>query len=104
MTTWRVLLRGENFPLDTQEGAPLMGFFATRWVEAADEEGAFAAAVKLLRKHPDLAGVPRGCGADIVSEEITELSPGRVPPQREGLTLFRMATSGATKSESECTT
>ena len=81
-----------------------MGFFATRWVEAADEQGAFAAAVALLREAPELAGVPAGCGANIVSEAIAELPPGRVPPQREGLTLFRMATSGATKSESECTT
>ncbi len=90
-----MLLRGDNFPLDAQEGAPLMGFYATRWVEAADEEGAFAAAVAQLREAPELSGIPQGCGANIVSEEITELSPGQVPPARQGLTTFRMATSGA---------
>ncbi|WP_379546242.1 hypothetical protein ACFCW2_10545 [Qipengyuania sp. DSG2-2] len=72
-----------------------MGFYATRWVEAADEEEAFHKAVMLLREAPELAGVPKGCGADIVSEEITRLPAGQVPPQREGLTFFRMATSSA---------
>ena len=103
MTTWRVLLRGADFPLAGQGGA-LFGFYATRWVEAEDEKGAFAAAVKQLRAASELADVPQGCGAQINAEEITELSPGRVAVDRTGLTFFRMATSSATRSESECTT
>ena len=95
MKTWRVLLRGENFPLDTQQGAPLMGFYATRWVAAPDEQGAFAAAVEQLREAPELSGIPKGCGANIVSEDIAELPHGQVPPERRGLTTFRMATSSA---------
>ena len=75
MPHWKVFLNGKNFWL-LVDGAPRrLGFYTTRFVEAADERAAELAAVQLLRDDPKLKEVlnERSDPPIIVAEEIAEI-------------------------------
>ena len=56
MPRYSVILNGRNFWLTIDDEPRRMGFFTTRFVEAADPEAAEVAAVELLRQDDRLAG------------------------------------------------
>lgn len=56
MSKYRVLLNGRNFLLNLDGRARKLGFYATRFVDAHDAEGAEKAAVDLLREDATLKG------------------------------------------------
>ena len=77
MPIYQCLLRGEGFPgsiLGWESGT--VGFFSTRWVEAADPDAAELAAVDALRRDPSFSlpeGHPRPTAAKVYLEEISEV-------------------------------
>ncbi len=106
MNRFRFFLEGENFPLP-QEGSDekvAMGWFATRWAEGETLDHALTDVMRQIRHHPQLSAVPRGRGATVTVLEATQISPGQAGPARDSLSFYRMATSGAKQSESECKT
>ena len=54
MPRYRVLLRGENFPLELESEEKLYGFYTTRWVWAADEYAAEQKAVERVKQDQHL--------------------------------------------------
>ena len=66
----------------------LMGFYTTRWVEAADHEEAKSLVLGTLRSEPALIDVPQGCGAEIFWEEVEPVEAGDVPEIQCGFTFF----------------
>src|SRR4051794_20104528 len=54
MRKYKVTLEGRNFLLARAEGQGKHGFYTIRFVEAADGQGAEAAAVEQLRARPGL--------------------------------------------------
>jgi hypothetical protein len=87
---FRLLLQGENFPLEVDGEKASMGWFKTVWVEAADEDEAKAKSLELIRSEPLFASVPQGCGARVSWEEIEEVEVAELPVTPAGFTLFRM--------------
>jgi hypothetical protein len=57
MSKYRVLMNGENFLLNFDGRPQKLGFYVTRFVDAADAEGAECAAVALLREDAALKGL-----------------------------------------------
>lgn len=51
---WRVLLRGENFLVHLKDTPTRIGFYATRFATANDEEAAEALAVTMIKSDPEL--------------------------------------------------
>ena len=49
------MIRGENFPGQLLGKKGLVGFYTTRWVEAADPEEAELKGLEILRNDPSLA-------------------------------------------------
>jgi hypothetical protein len=74
------------------EAGPV-GFYVTRFVEAADAEAAEAAALQALRAEPKLAP-PAGCAppgeARVFFEEIAELAAADVPRVQPGFAWHPM--------------
>jgi hypothetical protein len=92
MPWYRCLIAGENFPRQTVETGhtELMGFFTTRWVEAASPEEAELKALAMMRvedtfKLPD--GRPKPKDAKVFFEEIIEVDG---PQTRGGATWYAM--------------
>jgi len=52
MPWFRCVIEGENFPGALVQRQGLVGFFATRWVEASSPEEAEIAALEALRSEP----------------------------------------------------
>ena len=57
MSRYRVLVNGKNFLLEVEGRAQKVGFYATRFVEAADPEEAEGAAFEMIRSDPGLRGI-----------------------------------------------
>ncbi|MBA3241715.1 MAG: hypothetical protein H0T60_10865 [Acidobacteria bacterium] len=57
MKKYRVLVRGENLLLAFEEGPRRMGFYTTRFVEAAGPEEAESAIVESLRQDGELGAL-----------------------------------------------
>jgi hypothetical protein len=89
VTLFRLLLRGKNFPLQVDGKEQLMGFHATRLVEAEDRIEAATKALALLKGEPELVAVPAGCGATITYEEIVEAERGEAS-EAGGFAFFPM--------------
>ena len=94
MPWYRCSLHGENFPIGKALiGKRLMGFYTTRWVEAADPETAELACLELLRSDPGLAHARGGRIAPMVYlEEIVELDEPPENPPGSGFSFYRMGT------------
>ena len=96
MKKFRVFLSGRNFWWDfAGEGPKRMGWFTTRWVEAADREEAAKVAVEALRSEPKMVerfGILRNDPADppvIVADEIEEVpSFDEADARQPGLAMY----------------
>ena len=66
MALFRCLIRGENFPGQIIGLKGLIGFYTTRFIEAADTEEAELAGLEMLRADPDL---------QIKSEKLKQQEP-----------------------------
>jgi hypothetical protein len=76
MKKFRVVLRGENFWMSFDGAAQRLGFYTTRFVEAADQAEAEHRAVDMLRRDAKLHGKVLNDKSDpplIFAEEIEEL-------------------------------
>ena len=93
MPLFRCLMRGENFPFDVDGAWKSVGFYATRFVDAASAEEAEAAALGLLKADPALARESSTPGlehARVVFEEIEEVAAVTGP--NAGFTFFEEET------------
>lgn len=87
---FRLLLLGEDFPMEVESEDAMIGWYKTVWVEAADEEEAKAKSLDVIRSEPSLAGVPQGCGAKVSWKEIEEVEDSEQPDTPMGFSFFRM--------------
>ena len=77
MPWFKCFMEGENFPAAFgSNGKSLMGFYATRWVEASDANSAEFAAVHLLRAEYRHVPPPETWTPDakVFVTEITEVA------------------------------
>ena len=92
MPLYRCLMCGENFPgYMLGETAPI-GFYATRFVEAENQEQAEILALESLREE-DFFNIPlekRSEDAKIVFEEIMEVHPDTEQTPNSGFSFFIM--------------
>ena len=90
MPWFRCSIEGENFPGVLIRRKGLVGFYTTRWVEAADAEQAELAALDLLRTEPtfQLKTPPEGVEAKVYFDEIVEVDGPGGP--NAGATWFEM--------------
>ena len=89
MPHYRVFLNGQNFWLEFDQRRQRVGFYTTRFVEAADRRAAEAAAVGKLRTEGKLA--PLNNPADpprVVAEKIEEMAEGDIPAINPGITFY----------------
>ena len=91
MKHFRVSLRGENFLLNFDGQPTKMGFYATRFVQANNPEGAELLAVDLLQGDETLRGAAN-LRSDhppmIFADEIDEVVAEEVPDSPAGFTFF----------------
>ena len=76
MSKYRVLISGENFLLNFDGRPQKLGFYVTRFVDAADAEDAENAAVALLRDDAALKGLVLNSRDDppmLYADEVEEL-------------------------------
>ena len=76
--TFRVLVRGENFLLESEGAVKRFGFYTTRFVEAPNEAEAERLAIAALRQDDRLRGRGLNDMSDppmLFAEEIAALSP-----------------------------
>jgi hypothetical protein len=88
MPWFRCLLRGENFPLLVMDVRKPMGFYTTRYAEAASPEDAERLVLNALRDEEALKVPPDTLGtqnARIYFDEIDEVDG---PGVNEGFTFF----------------
>ena len=88
---YRVLLRGQNFRISLNGKMERLGFYTTRFVEAADREEAELRAVQIVREDKELEGCvndDRKESPMIYLEEIVEVN--RFPENGgDGFTFFQ---------------
>lgn len=95
MKKYKLLVRGENFLMNVDGEDQKLGFYATAFVEALDEEAAEQKALDLLRSDQKLKQGAMNGGSDVPQlfvEEIQELASfeGFNPP-KTGFAFFREA-------------
>lgn len=89
MPHYRVYLNGVNFWLQVDGKRQRMGFYTTRFVEAANLDDAELAAVDELRAEGKLKPLnDRGDPARVLVDRIDEVSIADVPAVRPGLAFF----------------
>lgn len=89
MAWFRCMVRGQNFPLVLQGKNKNWNFYATRFVEARDEDHAEQVLLKLLRSDADIQvtkGVPGREHARLYVEELSEVDRANGP--NAGFTFF----------------
>ena len=94
MPLFRCSIRGDNFPGKLIGKAEPVGFFTTRYIDAASAEEAESLVVELLREDSDL-DVPakyRTQEAKVFFERIVEVAPGTERKPNKGFTFFVMGT------------
>ena len=77
MNIYRVLLNGENFLMTADGKAKKLGFYTTRFVEAANEAEAESVAVSILRQDERLRGTVLNTADDppvIYTDEIEQVN------------------------------
>ena len=93
MPWFKCFVRGEDFPGQLADEPGLVGFYTTRFVEAASAGEAESMALAALRADAKLAA-PAGYqptkNARIIFEEITELPAADVPLPQPGFAWFTM--------------
>lgn len=95
MPYYKVLLDAQNFLVSLDEKEELMGFFTTKWVEAANEEEAELKAVDLIKNDKELVDIvlnkKRGLeiAPMIYLEEISEISQNEMQDIK-GRTWYNM--------------
>ena len=98
MAWFQCFIRGENFPGQLIGEPGPVGFYVTRFVEAADPEAAEAAALRGLRAEPKLAPpsgfIPMG-QTRVFFEEITEPAAEQVPAVQPGFAWHPMEDADA---------
>lgn len=80
MAWFRCLVHGENFPFLMDGAWKLMGFYATRYVEAPSADAAEKAALELLKGEEALkcdADTPGLQNARVFFEEIEQVAKAR---------------------------
>jgi hypothetical protein len=93
MPWFRCYLEGENYALKSGGKPALLGFFTTRWVEAADAHEAENKAIDLIRGDKSLAHRPRaGFTPMIYVREIVEAPSKPDDAPNRGFTFFPMGT------------
>ena len=93
MKKWAVMIHGEGFLIEFEDGIRESGFYTTRWVEADSPDGAENLAVELIRDDERLLSITRHDSSQspmLYAEKITELSSfeGNDPPGA-GFTFYR---------------
>src|SRR5713226_7722507 len=91
MPHYRVIVNGRNFWLRYDTGPKCLGFFATRFVQAASEIEAENAAVELIKQDPKLVGIVLNGSADspmIYVEDIEEVEAKEVPEVAPGFSFY----------------
>jgi hypothetical protein len=102
---YRCFIRGENFPGQLAVSAspvgaakavtPLepVGFYVTRFVEAANAEEAEHTALLLLRSDPKLAApenYPASAQPRVFFEEVEEVAAEEIPHPQPGFSFYAM--------------
>jgi hypothetical protein len=90
---FKCFIRGENFPGALAGISGLVGFYTTRFVEAADASEAEAHALDELRGEPRLSPPPgyQPTGiAKVFFEEISELPGSKVRDPQPGFVWYPM--------------
>jgi hypothetical protein len=98
MAWFRCFIRGQNFPGQLIGEAGPVGFYVTRFVEAAEPEAAEAATLRGLRVEPKLAPPPGFTPtghARVYFEQIAELAAEQVPVVQPGFTWYPMEGASA---------
>jgi hypothetical protein len=93
MALFRVFLRGTNFLLEVDGKSTLLGFYATRFVEAANREGAELLAIDLIRNDDWLQKSVSNDRSDppmLFADEIEEIDKGGVNEMPSGFSFFPM--------------
>jgi hypothetical protein len=93
MAWFRCLIRGENFPGQMIGEAGPVGFYVTRFVEAADTTEAEAAALRALRAEPKMTPPPGHTPsgqARVFFEVVEEVAAADVPPVQTGFAWHPM--------------
>ncbi|MDY3558519.1 hypothetical protein R5W23_005639 [Gemmata sp. JC673] len=93
MAWFRCFIRGEGFPGEIVGETGPVGFYVTRFVEAAAPEAAEVAALQVLKADPKLApppGYTPSGQARVVFEEIEELAAEPVPAVQPGFAWHPM--------------
>jgi hypothetical protein len=94
MPLFRCFIRGDNFPGKLIGKRDPVGFYTTRFVEAASPEEAESLVVEWLRDDPDLAVAPkyRAEDAQVFFEKIDEVPDDTEQKPNNGFTFFSMGT------------
>jgi len=93
MPWFRCFIRGENFPGELAGETGLIGFYTTRFVEAASAQQAESLVLEQLRAEPKLAppagykptGITR-----VFFEKIAEVAADQVPARQQGFVWYPM--------------
>lgn len=91
MPWFRTFIRGEHFLLESEGQVRALGFYTTRFVEAADPEAAEFAAVDLIRTDQKIRNSVRNHRSDppkMFVDEIEEIEPINVPANNPGYAFF----------------
>lgn len=94
MPVFRCFVRGNNFPGKLIGRKQPVGFYTTRFVDAASPEEAEMLVVELLRNDPDLVVAPkyRTKDAKVYFENIDEVPAETERKPNKGFTFFPMGT------------
>jgi hypothetical protein len=93
MAWFQCFIRGENFPGQFIGETGLVGFYVTRFVEAADPAAAEVGALRGLRAEPKLAppsGYTPSGQERVFFEEIKAVAVERVPTVQPGFAWYSM--------------
>lgn len=92
MPVFRRLMRGENFPGAIAGEPDLVGFYATRFVEADTAADAEAASLRVLRAEPrfNVPDEQRSVDSAVYFEEIVEVVDAAGWTEGAGFSFFRM--------------
>lgn len=94
MAWFRCFIRGENFPGQLVGEPRPVGFYVTRFVEAADPQAAEFVAIHGLRAEPKLTlppGFTPNGQARVFFEEIEAVAVEQVPAIQPGFVWYPMA-------------
>lgn len=93
MKWYKCFIAGENFPGHLVGQDYLIGFYATRFVQAESEESAEENCLEMLRTDDRLrlpSGVQPSDAAKVFFEEIAEVHESEVPEFQGGFTFFQI--------------